>query len=75
MIGKKSDSGTTRSMSRHILECNEYRQKGKQSMLNAYISRDEDQSKLRFNTRETNLDKVLKFFVSGNIAFNQADNL
>ena len=42
--------------------------------MNAYVSRTEDQSKLSFNTKETNLDKVLKFFVSGNIAFNQADN-
>lgn len=76
-VGKGGSGGTTSSLSRHLRACGSYKRKTStikgsdlttrmeagQTTLDDYDGQDESQ-----------VDKTLKFFISGNIAFNQADN-
>jgi hypothetical protein len=77
-VGKVGSSGTTSSMTRHLKDCGNYkrttstikgsdltaRMEAGQTTLDDY---DDGQD-------ESQVDKTLKFFISGNVAFNQADN-
>ena len=70
-IGKNPEGtgGPTTSMSRHLKECIPY--KKQKSILQSSIKEFTDAA----NTVDDDiLTKALKFFISGNIAFNQADN-
>ena len=75
-IGKSSDGkfipgGTTTSMSRHLRECVAYQkqQPSSQKSMNEFGDR------VTANSIDDDiLNKALRFFISGNIAFNQADN-
>jgi hypothetical protein len=75
-VGKTTDSGTTKSMSRHLQSCQRYKdKKGNRERMSAFESRLESgQTTLADYDNDTMVDKTLKFFISGNIAFNQADN-
>ena len=75
-VGKAADCGTTKSMSRHLLSCKRYNDKKlDRERLSSFQSRLESgQTTLADYDNDTMVDKTLKFFISGNIAFNQADN-
>lgn len=75
-VGKLADSGTTKSMTRHLLMCERYKhKKHDQQRMSSFQSRLESgQTSLADYDDDTMVDKTLKFFISGNIAFNQADN-
>jgi hypothetical protein len=74
--GKSSDGklilgSTTTSMSRHLRECIPYQKQQPSSQK----SMDEFGGRMITNNIDDDiLNKVLRFFISGNIAFNQADN-
>jgi len=63
-------------MSRHLQSCQRYRdKKGDRERMSAFESHLESgQTTLADYDNDTMVDKTLKFFISGNIAFNQADN-
>jgi hypothetical protein len=69
-IGKNSErtGGPTTSMSRHLRECVPY--KKQKPISQSSIKEFTDPNKVDDDI----LTKALKFFISGNIAFNQADN-
>jgi len=75
-IGKGSDGksipgGPTTSMSRHLKDCTAYRKQKpvSQTFISEFIDHETTKT-----SNDDILNKVLKFFISGNIAFNQADN-
>ena len=68
-----SGQSTTTSIGRHLKECRIYKraqQSGSLSHLQFFIKRETKQE----ITQTYVNDKVLKFFISGNIPFNQAEN-
>lgn len=69
--GKSISNGATTSMSRHLRECAAYRKQKppSQSFISEFMQNDTTNS-----GHDDILNKVLKFFISGNIAFNQVDN-
>ena len=71
--GKSIPGGPTTFMSRHLKECAEYKKQKPtlQSFINEFNNHD---TMTRNNLDDDILNKILKFFISGNIAFNQADN-
>jgi hypothetical protein len=81
VIGKaltnaKAKKGTTSSMNRHLDDCTLYNKSISQDSKNRledFFSNETGQQKQTLSTNDV-LDKVLNFFISGNIAFNQADN-
>jgi len=74
-IGKAAEAGTTRSLSRHLSNCPIYsKQKSQPSMDRFMQQRDDGQTSFNSFSNDKMIDKALKFFISGNIAFNQADN-
>ena len=74
-IGKAEDHGTTRSMSRHLTKCISYNTQKNKWKISDFMSHMEvGQTTLDDYNDDTMVDKVLKFFISGNIAFNQANN-
>jgi hypothetical protein len=72
-IGKNPEgtSGPTTSMSRHLRECVPY--KNQKPIAQPSITEFTDAAKAN-KVDDDILTKTLKFFISGNIAFNQADN-
>ena len=75
-LGKATDSGTTKSMSRHLQTCKRYNDKkgDRERMLDFESRLESGQTTLADYDNDTMVEKTLKFFISGNIAFNQADN-
>jgi hypothetical protein len=74
-VGKAEEGGTTRSMSRHLIKCTSYNTKKNKEKISDFTSRmEKGQTILDDYDNASIVDKVLKFFISGNIAFNQADN-
>jgi hypothetical protein len=75
---KKSSSGTTTSLTRHLGICGRYQRsigKEKTGSVTEYFQSSHSQRETTNRlTKYDVLDKVLNFFISGNIAFNQADN-
>ena len=68
---KQGKGGTTRSLSRHLSECDPY----KKQKPNVQFSIADFTTSTNSKALEDDLlTKVLKFLISGNIAFNQADN-
>lgn len=69
--GKSIPGSTTTSMSRHLKECVTYQKQQSSSQK----SMDEFTDRTIANPIDDDiLNKALRFFISGNIAFNQADN-
>jgi hypothetical protein len=68
-IGMNADGNTTTSMSRHLKKCTPYQNQKpiSQSSITEFTGH------AKANDEDI-LDKALKFFISDNIAFNQADN-
>ena len=68
---KFNPGGPTTSMSRHLKECFTYKkqQESPKLSINKFTGNDSA------NSGEDIVSKVLKFSISGNIAFNQAGNL
>lgn len=69
MIGTNASGNTTTSMSRHLKTCKTYEKQKPTSQTSITEYSGHIKSK-----KEDIRDKALKFFISGNIAFNQADN-
>ena len=70
----RSSAGGTTGMSRHLSSCKSFRRvKGRGSgSMDKFLG--SDGGKPSVITKDDVHDKVLRFFISGNIAFNQADN-
>ena len=74
-VGKAENGSTTRSMSRHLTNCISYSTKKNKIKASDFAARREaGQTILDDYDNDSMVDKVLKFFISGNVAFNQADN-
>jgi hypothetical protein len=74
---KKSNTGTTSSLKRHLEGCQRYNlttNRSKNEVMTQYFSAMPGKLAMPRVTKDNVLDKVLDFFISGNIAFNQADN-
>jgi hypothetical protein len=69
--------GTTSGLSRHLVACGKYKATKSKNGGSSTIKQLFNSTKPfrpKHLTKEDVLDKVLNFFISGNIAFNQADN-
>src|SRR5947207_7916537 len=74
-VGKTEESDTTRSISRHLIKCTLYNTKKNKAKISDFASRmKKGQTILDDYDNDSIVDKVLKLFISGNIAFKQADN-
>src|SRR5947207_446380 len=74
-VGKTEESDTTRSMSRYLTKCISYNTKKNKAKISNFASHmKKSQTILDDYDNVSIVNKILKFFISGNIAFNQADN-
>jgi hypothetical protein len=79
LVGKNAQNrgktGVTTGMIRHLEGCKPYlRSKGKDSgIMDKFLTHNGAKKKVLVTQNEI-MDRVLKFFISGNVAFNQADN-
>ena len=74
-VGRAEDHGIIRSISRHLIKCISYNTQKNKGKISDFKSRMKmNQTMLDDYNDNTMIDKVLKFFISGNIAFNQIDN-
>ena len=74
-VGKDDNSGTTSSLSRHLTICKSYNTQTNTTKTSRLAARlQENQTTFEDYNNDSMIDKTLKFFISGNVAFNQADN-
>ena len=74
-IEKDENGNTIRSISRHLINCISYNIKKKKIKVFDFAARMKmSKTILDDYNNDSMIDKILKFFISGNIIFNQVNN-